>query len=153
MIEYSIPRKYRAEIDLERLNLCFSVSQKQLDRKDEDSLSLKFTDNATIKKLNKKYRGVNEPTDVLSFENNYIDLETGFHNIGDIVISFEKAQAQAVDQCHPVQQEVEMLFIHGILHLYGYDHADEEGFAAMSKLQDEILKAVGNSLLGCISPL
>jgi len=46
-----------------------------------------------------------------------------------------------------------MLFIHGILHLYGYDHADEEGFAAMSKLQDEILKAVGNSLLGCISPI
>jgi len=114
-------------------------------------VTLKFTDNAGIQKLNSAYRAVDEPTDVLSFENDYMDLETGLHYLGDIVISIEKAQSQALQNEHPLQQEVEMLFVHGVLHLLGYDHADEAGFAAMSQLQDEILQDVGNPLLGSIA--
>jgi len=111
-----------------------------------------LTDNKTIQQLNKTYRGFDAPTDVLSFENDYLDPESGLHYLGDIVISIEKAQEQAANNGHLLQQEVEMLFVHGVLHLCGYDHAEADGYAEMSRIQDEILQTVGNPLLDSISP-
>ena len=152
MIDFSSPPKYRTQVDLIRLEACLQTSLEKLGYAQDEAVTLKLTDNRTIHKLNKTYRGVDAPTDVLSFENYYLDPENGLHYLGDIVISIEKAQEQAANNGHPLQQEVEMLFVHGVLHLCGYDHAEEDEYAVMSRLQDEILTAMNNPLLGSISP-
>ena len=152
MIDFSSPQKYRIQVDLIRLEACLQASLEKLGYAQDEAVTLKLTDNKTIQQLNKTYRGVDAPTDVLSFENDYLDPESGLHYLGDIVISIEKAQEQAANNGHLLQQEVEMLFVHGVLHLCGYDHAEADGYAEMSRIQDEILQTVGNPLLDSISP-
>jgi len=104
-------------VDLIHLEACLQASLEKLGYAQDEAVTLKLTDNRTIHKLNKAYRNVDAPTDVLSFENDYLDPESGLHYLGDIVISIEKAQEQAANNGHPLQQEVEMLFVHGVLHL------------------------------------
>jgi len=152
MIDFSSPKKYRAQVYLKRLETCLQTSLEKLGYAQDEAVTLKLTDNKTIQQLNKTYRGFDAPTDVLSFENDYLDPESGLHYLGDIVISIEKAQEQAANNGHLLQQEVEMLFVHGVLHLCGYDHAEADGYAEMSRIQDEILQTVGNPLLDSISP-
>jgi probable rRNA maturation factor len=152
MIDFSSPKKYRAQVDFNRLETCLQTSLEKLGYAQDEAVTLKITDNKTIQRLNKTYRGVDAPTDVLSFENDYLDPESGVHYLGDIVISIEKAQEQAANNGHLLQQEVEMLFVHGVLHLCGYDHAEEDEYAEMSRIQNEILQTVGNPLLDSISP-
>lgn len=151
MLDFSIPRKYRALIETDRLTFAFQMSVEMLGLSPQTSAALKITDNASIRKLNKAYRGLDEATDVLSFENDFIDLETGARFIGDIVISIEKAQAQAAERGFSLQEELEMLLVHAVLHLNGYDHLEEADLEEMSSLQDEILIAIANPLLGSIS--
>jgi len=152
MIDFSSPKKYRAQVDFNRLETCLQTSLEKLGYAQDEAVTLKITDNKTIQRLNKTYRGVDAPTDVLSFENDYLDPESGVHYLGDIVISIEKAQEQAANNGHLLQQEVDMLFVHGVLHLCGYDHAEEDEYAEMSRIQNEILQTVGNPLLDSISP-
>ncbi|HAE86049.1 MAG TPA: rRNA maturation RNase YbeY [Anaerolineaceae bacterium] len=152
MIDLSSAKKFRTQVDLNRLDICLHATLEKLGYAQDEAVTLKLTDNRAIHKLNKTYRNVDAPTDVLSFENDYLDPESGLHYLGDIVISIEKAQEQAANNEHPLQQEVEMLFVHGVLHLCGYEHAEEDEYAEMSCLQDEILKEVNNPLLGSISP-
>jgi probable rRNA maturation factor len=151
MLDFSIPRKYRALIDADRLTFAFQKSVEMLGLSPQTSAALKISDDASIRKLNKAYRGLDEATDVLSFENDFIDLETGARFIGDIVISIEKAQAQAAERGFSLQEELEMLLVHAVLHLNGYDHLEEADLEEMGNLQDEILIAIGNPLLGSIS--
>jgi len=151
MLDFSIPRKYRALIDADRLTFAFQKSVEMLGLSPQTSAALKISDDASIRKLNKAYRGLDEATDVLSFENDFIDLETGARFIGDIVISIEKAQAQAAERGFSLQEELEMLLVHAVLHLNGYDHLEEADLEEMANLQDEILIAIGNPLLGSIS--
>ena len=151
MLDFSIPRKYRALIDADRLTFAFQKSVEMLGLSPKTSAALKISDDASIRKLNKAYRGLDEATDVLSFENDFIDLETGARFIGDIVISIEKAQAQAAERGFSLQEELEMLLVHAVLHLNGYDHLEEADLEEMGNLQDEILIAIGNPLLGSIS--
>jgi probable rRNA maturation factor len=151
MLDFSIPRKYRALIDADRLTFAFQKSVEMLGLSPQTSAALKISDDASIRKLNKAYRGLDEATDVLSFENDFIDLETGARFIGDIVISIEKAQAQAAERGFSLQEELEMLLVHAVLHLNGYDHLEEADLEEMGNLQDEILIAIGNPVLGSIS--
>ena len=151
MLDFSIPRKYRALIETDRLTFAFQMSVEMLGLSPQTSAALKISDDASIRKLNKAYRGLDEATDVLSFENDFIDLETGARFIGDIVISIEKAQAQAAERGFSLQEELEMLLVHAVLHLNGYDHMEEADLEEMGSLQDEILIAIANPVLGSIS--
>jgi len=151
MLDFSIPRKYCALIDTDRLTFAFQKSVEMLGLSSQTSAALKISDDASIRKLNKAYRGLDEATDVLSFENDFIDLETGARFIGDIVISIEKAQAQAAERGFSLQEELEMLLVHAVLHLNGYDHMEEADLEEMGSLQDEILIAIANPVLGSIS--
>ena len=89
-------------------------------------LSILIVNNQRIQGLNKQYRGINKPTDVLSFPM----MGTEFNSVpttqplllGDVVLSMEKIQSQAREQGHSVDCELMMLLTHGILHLIGYDH-------------------------------
>ncbi len=86
-------------------------------------LSLVFCDDDFIQKLNKNYRGKNEPTDVLSFPMDEEHFESEIRMLGDIVISTETALRQADNLKHPVPLEIIFLLIHGLLHLHGYEHS------------------------------
>ena len=92
-------------------------------------ISVTFVDDKQIQELNKKHRNLDQPTDVLSFplgENGQYDVnpDTGAKMLGDIVISMERAVAQAAQYDHPLQREIAFLTVHSMLHLLGYDHVD-----------------------------
>ena len=105
------------------------------------NVSVLITDNDEIQGLNLEYRGKDAPTDVLSFplfdEEGILDDE----ELGDIVISLERAAAQAEEYNHSLKREVAFLTAHSMLHLLGYDH--ENGEQEMYVKQDEILNELG----------
>lgn len=85
--------------------------------------TLSFVKPSEIRKLNKQYRGVDEITDVLTFQSEgEIDPETNIPYLGDILICIERAFEQAEISGHSLENEVELLLIHGLLHLIGFDH-------------------------------
>ena len=118
----------------------------EIDEKNE--ISFLFTDDVTIKRLNSKYRGIDQATDVLSFafeEGNDVFPSVGANRIlGDIIISVETAKRQAIQENHNVEWEIVILLVHGILHLLGYDHIKEKEFNLMHKKEIEILERLTN---------
>jgi probable rRNA maturation factor len=129
-------------------------------------VALTFVDDEEIHRLNKEYRGIDRPTDVLSFplneegdgepEINYDDLEEVEEEagesaepfdeeepLGDIVISVPRALAQSEEYGHSAEREIGFLFVHGFLHLIGYDHEDEAEEKAMFDKQENILQEAG----------
>ncbi len=110
----------------------------------EGEVSLTVCDKNAIHKLNNEYRGVDSPTDVLSFPTLDFETNEGYVSFGDIVICAERAISQAEEYGHSVQREYCFLCVHSALHLLGYDHVDdEEGRLYMEKRQDEILNEFG----------
>ncbi len=103
-------------------------------------LSILLTDDESIQALNAQYREKDKPTDVLSFE---MDDDV---MIGDIVISIDTATKQANDADIALEREIAFLFIHGLLHLLGYDHeTNETDEKVMFELQEKILKSLINN--------
>jgi probable rRNA maturation factor len=111
----------------------------------DSELSIILTNDARLHELNLNYLGVDAPTDVLSFPASETDPESGARYIGDILISIPRAQTQAEAAGHPLEAEVQLLAVHGILHLFGHDHAEGEEKARMWKAQAEILARLGLS--------
>ena len=98
-----------------------------------------FIDDRKMKALNKTYRQKNKPTDVLSF-NYKKDKEGRLDLMGEIYISIETARRQAKKNSEPFQSELNKLFVHGILHLHGYDHEKDSDYIKMHALECKILK-------------
>ena len=115
----------------------------QLNMKDDYITDVTIVDNKTIHKINREYRKVDRPTDVISFafldEESERQLKGGPINLGQIIISFEKAEEQAKEYEHSLKREMVFLFVHGMLHLLGYDHMNEKDEKVMFELQDKIL--------------
>lgn len=109
----------------------------------ESELSIILTDDARLHQLNLNYLGVDAPTDVLSFPASETDPETGGRYIGDILISLPRARAQAEAAGHALEAEVQLLVVHGVLHLLGHDHAESAEKARMWHAQAEILRSLG----------
>jgi len=107
------------------------------------NLSVVLTDNRRLRKLNRDYLGVDAPTDVLSFPASESDPETGVHYIGDILISIPYAARSAEKAGHPLESEIQLLIVHGVLHLLGHDHAEPKEKTKMWKAQAEILESLG----------
>ncbi len=110
-------------------------------------VSVTFTDNEKIHALNREYRNVDRPTDVLSFplsDGEDYDTDGDAVLLGDIVISLERAQTQAEEYGHSFEREVAFLTVHSMLHLLGYDHeTSPEDERDMFARQDEILISAG----------
>jgi probable rRNA maturation factor len=108
----------------------------------QSELSVALVDNAEIRKLNTKFRAQDYPTDVLSFPAGD-ELPTGMRLLGDVVISVEKAKAQAKERRRSLTEEMAMLLIHGIVHLLGYDHERSAKEArTMGRLEKKIYHAL-----------
>lgn len=110
---------------------------------EDADLTVVLTDDAQLHDLNKEYLSVDAPTDVLSFPSDQTDPETGARYLGDILISVERAAAQAAAAGHATEAEVQLLVVHGVLHLLGHDHAEPEEKARMWQAQAEILSGLG----------
>ncbi len=104
-----------------------------------------IVDGEKIHELNKEYRGIDRPTDVITFalEDNEDIIYEDFRLLGDIYICREKIYSQAEEYGHSVLRELSFLTIHGFLHLLGYDHMTEEDEKIMFKRQEEILDGFG----------
>lgn len=156
--------EYETEIklDLDYEALIRRVVEKSLDTENcpyEVELNVILTDNAEIQAINKEYRSVDAPTDVLSFPmvdyeapadfshleeetDDYFNPETGELLLGDIIISVEKVREQAGEYGHSEERELGFLTAHSMLHLFGYDHMEEEERAVMEEKQRAILDSL-----------
>jgi probable rRNA maturation factor len=112
------------------------------------ALTLVLADDAALRRLNRAYLGHDHPTDVLSFPSHETDPETDARYFGDIAISLPRARAQAEAGRHPVSAELQLLVVHGVLHLLGHDHATSKDKARMWAAQAEILKALKAPITG-----
>ena len=111
---------------------------------EEAELSIVLTDDSAIRELNQSYRGVDRPTDVLSFsqregEDGNISPEI----LGDVVVSLDRAHEQAREYGHSFERELGFLVVHGILHLLGWDHEMPDDEARMMAKTEEILEGIG----------
>ena len=104
-----------------------------------------IVDNEYIHQLNREYRGIDRPTDVITFAlEDSKDIEyDNFRLLGDIYISLDKAHSQADEYGHSFEREICFLAVHGFLHLLGYDHMEKEDEIEMFKKQDELLNEFG----------
>ncbi|SKA85939.1 probable rRNA maturation factor [Caloramator quimbayensis] len=118
-----------------------------------------LTDNDGIKKINREYRFIDKETDVLSFpmldfkffekkdidinDINDFNIETGEAVLGDIVLSLQKAQSQAIEYGHSIEREIAFLTVHSVLHLLGYDHEEDSDRIIMREREEKILDKLG----------
>ena len=108
-------------------------------------LSLMLAGDAKLQDLNMRFLGENHITDVLSFPSGELGVEDSPY-LGDIAISVPRAQAQAQVAGHPLEQELQLLTVHGVLHLLGHDHAEPVEKERMWAAQDRILASLGVSI-------
>lgn len=157
----------REEAWMEQLEKLLRIAGDKEDVK-RGIVTLTLTDDEGIRELNRQYRGLDKPTDVLSFsmlegEEADISFEGDYEvvegdedesddsagkdpfadMIGDIVISVPRAEAQAEEYGHSFERELGFLFVHGFLHLLGYDHGDETEEREMFAKQEEVLREAG----------
>ncbi len=118
--------------------LIFDYVLEKLDKKGDFELSLSLVNAKEQQELNNKYRQINRPTDVLTFpyEQNNTDV---IIDLGSIIICPEIAKKQAKEYDHPFERELAFLFIHGLLHIFGYDHIKEDEAKVMYELQNSLL--------------
>ena len=113
---------------------------------DRIELSVSFVNKEKIHELNKQYRGVDAPTDVLSFPqfDGFAYLESwDMASLGDVVICEDKAREQAEEYGHSYERELIYLFVHSMFHLLGYDHETEEDKAEMRAKEESVMEALG----------
>jgi probable rRNA maturation factor len=112
------------------------------------TLTIAVSGDETLRDLNQKYLGLDYPTDVLSFPSEADDPDAEGRYFGDIAISFPRASAQAGARGHSPEAELQLLTVHGVLHLLGHDHDTEEAKARLWQAQAEILAALGCEITG-----
>lgn len=132
--------KYEKEFKqiLENLAVYFDIKKQII-------LDVSIVNNKKIQKLNKEHRGKNYPTDILSFDFGDSSLYDSlpFLPIGELVISHEKVEQQAIEFNHSLRREYCYLFAHGLVHLMGYDHEEENERIKMNKIVDKIFDPLG----------
>ena len=113
---------------------------------DDMTISVTFVRSRTIHVINRDYRGIDRPTDVISFaagdERTGFETEEELKDLGDLFINIDYAKKQAREYGHSLKREMAFLFTHGLLHCLGYDHMSEAQEKEMFALQDKILDPV-----------
>jgi probable rRNA maturation factor len=148
MIQVLIRPQFQAEVQAEFVEQVARIVLEQEFPLAEADLSVVIADDAEVQSLNLQFRGVDAPTDVLAFgeeetELLFVTAPTVPPYLGDVILSFSRAQAQAQEFDHSIADELKLLIVHGVLHLLGYDHATPEAKATMWARQDAILAILG----------
>jgi probable rRNA maturation factor len=140
------PASIASGVDLDRLKVVLQTAARTMKLGDETVTVVTLTGDENLREYNNRYRGLDEPTDVLAFAAREQPTDPRFQPppgtedwLGDIVISVPTARRQAKAAGHPVNDEMRLLAVHGFLHLLGYDHAEPAEEAAMTALTNRIL--------------
>jgi len=142
MIRFEINQQVGKKISQNIWKGWFKKVEKILNLKSGYEVSVAIVNSTTIKKLNKIYRGKNEETDVLSFAERDSRVKAGEKDknyLGEIIICYSKSQKQATISKHSISEEIELLFVHGFLHLLGYDHCNDKDERKMKRIEAEII--------------
>ena len=145
MIHFQIADELPADVVAgyqERFQFAAEKALQLNDSSPDCEISLVMVGDEQIQALNQQYLGIDAPTDVLSFPADEVDPESGNPYLGDILIAFPYAQAQAAAAGHALESELQLLAVHGVLHLLGYDHGEEADRIRMWAKQADILKAL-----------
>lgn len=129
-----------------KINRVVEICLREEQIPEEAEVDLLFVDNKTIREMNREYRNKDSATDVLSFPMYEADEELDEEEeilFGDIVISLERAQEQCEEYGHCLEREVMYLLVHGLLHLAGYDHMEEEEKKEMRVQEEKLLAVIG----------
>lgn len=141
-IAIQVAPRFRAKVDEGSLRRVAAEALSQEGVEGETELSLIITDDEAIRELNRQFRGVDAPTDVLAFgaraEEHFVIAPESPPYLGDVVISCQRALAQAEERGHAIVEELRLLVIHGILHLLGYDHQQEAAARKMREREERI---------------
>jgi probable rRNA maturation factor len=105
----------------------------------EHELAIVITDDVQLHQLNWDFLGIDAPTDVLAFPSDEVDPDTESQYLGDVIISYERAAQQAASEHHSLENELQLLVVHGVLHLLGYDHDNQEQKTRMWAIQELVL--------------
>jgi len=142
------PASIASGVDLDGLKVVLEMAARTMDLPAKAVAVVTLTGDERLREYNNRYRGLDEPTDVLAFAAREQATDQRFQAppgtedwLGDIVISLPRARRQARDAGHPVNEEVRLLAVHGFLHLLGYDHAQPAEEATMTALTNRILAA------------
>jgi probable rRNA maturation factor len=140
------PASIASGVDLDGLTVILQTAARTMNLSDQTVTVVTLTGDENLREYNSRYRGLDEPTDVLAFAAREQPTDPRFQAppgtedwLGDIVISVPRARRQARAAGHPVNDEVRLLAVHGLLHLLGYDHAEDEEEATMTALTKRIL--------------
>jgi probable rRNA maturation factor len=149
MINLEITEEFKDLYESSSIKLVVCSTFKHLRVPETASLTILITTDQQIHQLNRDFRGVDAPTDVLAFPAGHRDPEDGTTYLGDVIISHPQASQQARQRGHPIIEEIHLLTIHGILHLLGYDHEEPEGKERMWETQEFILDQleIGSDIL------
>lgn len=146
MINIEVCESFAPYVDITLLSRTAEAVMKDQKAGLDVDLTIVIEDNDKLRELNCQFLGIDEPTDVLSFPANETDPETGNLYLGDVIISYPMAKSQAAKANHSVEDELQILVIHGILHLFGYDHQEEADKEAMWSIQNSLLKQLNPSI-------
>lgn len=139
--------QYRKHVDPRRLRETALKALAHENISGQVELTIAITGDDEIRDLNRRYRGVDAPTDVLAFGEGMTDVRFAAPGepayLGDVIISYPRAQAQADSRGHPVSDELLLLVVHGVLHLLGHDHAEPDEKRKMRRVQDKVLHDLG----------
>jgi probable rRNA maturation factor len=141
------PAGLASGVDLKRLERTLDVGARVMEVAQDALVVVTLTGDDHVREYNRRYRGLDEPTDVLAFASQEKPTDQRFqappgtdHWLGDIVISLQRARTQANAAGHPIDDEVRLLAVHGLLHLLGHDHVKAADEHKMSALTQRILK-------------
>ena len=146
-----IDNQDKVKLDPDLIRKVAAYISDKFDRDSKSQLNIIFLDSKEIRKLNKKYRNTDSKTDVLSFsyisDKDKINLGNGSYTVGEIFICPEVAQSniKAQDNNWNLNLEIVLLTIHGILHIYDYDHIEEKGKIDMEGIQNSLISDIRRS--------
>jgi probable rRNA maturation factor len=146
-IEVQIDEQFRAQVQSEPLHRAALATLIHQRVEELCEVAVVVTDDEALRELNRRYRGVDAPTDVLAFPDEtqrpFVGAPGFPRYLGDVIISFPRAEAQAAEAGHDVRAELQLLVVHGVLHLLGYDDVTDEQRARMWAAQADILQTLG----------
>lgn len=143
MIHILVEEPYTALVDEAAIEKAVAAALTHLGRQAEVGVTIQVDSDEMLQQLNRDFLGIDSPTDVLSFPSDEFDPDDQEDYIGDIILSYPRAEVQAKNAGHPVMNELQLLVVHGVLHLLGLDHAEPEEKTRMWAAQAEILATLG----------
>jgi probable rRNA maturation factor len=147
-VDVQMAPHFAGEVDAELLRRITAEALRHEGVEGEAALSIVITDDKAVRELNRQFRDIDAPTDVLAFgsgeEGDFVTAPGEPAYLGDVVISYPRAVIQAEEYGHSIDRELALLAVHGVLHLLGYDHVNGAERAEMWTRQNEILSLVLN---------